>query len=157
MEEENTKKSNVVRDAIATVDVSKYNLNIFDEVYAKVKELVGQKEFNAGNWITLLMMCMEMVETVPHLTGKEKRALVVDLLTKLIHEIPMPENDRALIEGLLSSCLPAIIDTICESSLGHYAINLADQAHATCSAWCGLKPTSTRSTRSAGKARKARK
>jgi hypothetical protein len=71
---------------------------------------------------------MELVEAVPHLTGKEKRSLVVDLLTKLVAEIPMAESDRALIQGLLASALPSIIDAICDSSLGVYAINLANQA-----------------------------
>ena len=129
-EEEEPATTNVVQDAIAVVDVSKYNLNIFNEVYGKLRGMIDQKQFNAGNWITLLTMSMEMVETIPHLSGKEKRSLVVDLLTKLVGEIPMAEHDRALIQGILSSSLPAIIDAICDSSLGAYAINLAQNAHA---------------------------
>jgi len=129
---EEVRASNMVQDAIDTVDVTKYNLNIFDEVYAKLHAMVSKKEFNAGNWITLVTLAMEMVETLPHLSGKDKRALVIDLITKLVTEIPMADKDRALIQTILSSSLPAIIDAICDSSLGVYAINLVQEAHAEC-------------------------
>jgi len=125
-------KTNVVQDAIATVDVSKYNLNIFDELYAKIKGMIANKEFNAGNWISLVTMSMEMVETIPHLTGHQKRELVVDLVTKLVGEIPMAEEQRKLVQSILSTALPVIIDVVCDSSLGVYAINLIDDAQQKC-------------------------
>jgi hypothetical protein len=125
-------KTNAVQDAISTVDVSKYNINVFDELYAKIRGIIANKEFNAGNWISLVTLSMEMVETLPHLTGRQKRDLVVDLVTKLVGEIPMAENQRATVQAILGTALPAIIDVICDSSLGVYAINLIDQAQEKC-------------------------
>lgn len=121
--------TNVIQDALTSVNVEKYNLNIFDEVYAKIKSLISSKQFNAGNWVSLVPMCMEMVETVPHLKGKDKQALVIDLITKLICEIPMSESDRAIVQAVLSTALPTMINIICNSSLGEYAINLAEEVH----------------------------
>lgn len=132
-------KTNVVQDAIATVDVSKYNLNVFDELYAKIRGMIANKEFNAGNWITLATMAMEMVETLPHLTGHEKRDLVVDLVTKLVAEIPMAENQRSIVQAILSTALPVLIDVIVDASLGVYAINLIEEAKKKCNGCIGKK------------------
>lgn len=143
---------NVVQDAIATVDVSKYNLNIFDEVYGKIKGMIANKQFNAANWISLVTMSMEMVETIPHLTGHQKRELVVDLVTKLVGEIPMAESDRQLVQTILATALPVMIDVICDSSLGEYAINLIDDAQEKCHG-CIAKCTKKKSSAPRGRRR----
>lgn len=151
-------KTNVVQDAIASVDVSKYNLNIFDELYAKIRGIIANKEFNAGNWISLVTMSMEMVETLPHLTGHEKRDLVVDLVTKLVGEIPMAENQRVIVQSILSTALPVIIDVIVDSSLGVYAINLMEAAQKKCNGCIGKKAAkSARGVRGARGARARRR
>ena len=102
-------------------------LKLFDQAYAKLKELVGAREFNAGNWFALLPLAMTLVETSKTLTGSEKKALVIDLLSKLVCEIPMSDGDRAIVKSVISTALPLMIDTIVASSLGELAINILDE------------------------------
>ena len=99
---------------------------LFDQAYAKVKELVRAKEFNAGNWFSLVPLVMEIVEEARDLHGAQKKALAVDLLAKLVCEIPMSDADRALVKTVISTALPLMIDTIVASSLGELAINVID-------------------------------
>lgn len=121
--EKEEEAADVVDESIIHVDGDKYNLNLFDEVYNKVRGMIKNKQFNAANWISLVIMSMEMVETLPKLHGHEKRDLVVDLMSKLIMEIPMADDDRAIVSGLIKMALPGIIDAIIDGTLGKLDLN----------------------------------
>lgn len=103
------------------------NTEVFVQTYDKLAAMVANKRFSASNWIALIPMAMEIVETIPNLHGSQKRGVVVDLLVKLISEIPMADEDRAIIMTLVRTALPAIIDTICDGTLGKIAVNIAEQ------------------------------
>lgn len=120
-------------------EVSHYSPDTFAQVYEKIKHMIVNTTFTSANWISLVVMAMELVEALPKLKGVEKRNLVVDLVTRLVQEVPMPEHDRILLTSLLQSALPAIIDTIVQGSLGQLAINLAQDAAASCFAKCSSK------------------
>lgn len=110
-------------------EVSHYSPETFVQVYDKIKQMILNKTFTSANWISLVVMAMELVEALPKLKGVEKRNLVVDLVTRLVQEVPMPEHDRILLTSLLASSLPPIIDTIVQGSLGQLAINVVQDAH----------------------------
>lgn len=124
-----TEVSADVADALAHVHpLTSYEPAVFNAVYDKMKHMIVNKEFNLGNWVNLVTLTMEVVEVVPGLHGIQKRDLVVDLIAKLVTEIPMSETDRALVSGLVKTMLPGIIDAIVQSSLGEIALNIAEKA-----------------------------
>ena len=134
--------SQKVREALDAAPTSHYGGVIFNQVYEKAKGMIVNKTFTLANWIALVTLCMELVEVVPGLHGIEKRNLVVDLVSKLITEIPMSDSDRAAVEGIIRTTLPAIIDVIVQGSLGELAINLANQVQEEtkkCFARCNKK------------------
>ena len=123
-------------------NVSAYNPEVFTATYDKIKAMIVNRTFSASNWITLVTLAMEVVEALPNLKGIEKRNLVVDLVTRLVSEIPMPQQDRELVAALLHSALPSIIDAIVQGTLGQLAVNAVEQAHEgakRCFAKCGGK------------------
>lgn len=113
--------------ALATVDTHKYNVDVFNQVYDQLSKMIKGRKFTAVNWVILVPMAMELAETVPNLQGHEKRAIVVDLLIKLIGELDMSPEDRVIIMSVVRTSLPALIDTICDGALGKFAINVAEQ------------------------------
>lgn len=132
-----------VREALETVaPASTYDPAIFDAVYDKIKGMIANKEFNLANWVSLVTLSMEVVEVVPNMHGLQKRDLVVDLIAKLVTEIPMSDSDRTLVASLVRTTLPSMIDALVQGSLGQIAINLAAKAeeHVTkCWAKCVKK------------------
>jgi len=85
---------------------------------------------------------MELAETIPNLSGPEKKALVLDVLARLIDELPMQDDDKALLKTLILTVIPSTIDVIVSSSLGQFALNLYEQAEeevAGCFAKCTKK------------------
>ena len=123
---DSTAPQGVIETVAAPVPSSASVSTLFHQAYAKLKELVKAKEFNAGNWFSLVPMVMELVEQAVDLHGAQKKALAVDLLSKLVCEIPMSDADRALVKTVISTALPLMIDTIVASSLGELAINVID-------------------------------
>ena len=119
--------STQLRETLEQVKTSHYNPEIFNQVYDKIKGMIVNKTFTLGNWIILVTMCMEVVEVVPILHGVEKRNLVVDLIAKLITEIPMSDEDRSAVAVLIRTSLPSIIDVIVQGTLGQLAVNLAEK------------------------------
>ncbi len=135
-------KEKELRDALEVVETSHYDPAIFNTVYDKVKAMIVNRTFNAANWIQLVTLCMEVAEVVPNMPGSQKSELVVDLMAKLIGEIPMADEDRAAVQAILKSALPAIIDVIVQGTLGELAINIATQVQegaAKCFAKCKSK------------------
>lgn len=117
-----------LREVLDEVVVSShYDVDVFSAVYDKVKSMIVNKTFSLSNWITLVTLAMEVVEKVPQLHGIEKRNLVVDLVAKLVTEIPMSEDDRAAVSAIIRTTLPSIIDAIVQGTLGQIAVNIAEE------------------------------
>lgn len=115
-----------VATALETVDTTKYNTEIVTQVYDKLSSMIGERKFTAVNWVILIPMAMELVETVPHLRGHEKRAIVCELIARLIGEINMTPEDRVIIMAVVRTSLPTLVDTIVDGVLGKFAINVVE-------------------------------
>lgn len=138
-----------VEAAVAPVaqmdDIDLTKMKLFDLAYDKIKALIRQKEFSMANWFSLVPLAMELAEACGTLKGSEKKALVIDVITKLIMEIPMSEADRAILRSVVSASLPLMIDVIVSSSLQELAINIAEEIHEqaqSCFALCAPKKKS---------------
>lgn len=123
------------------VDESKTN---FDVIYDGIKGMIANKTFSSATFMLLIPRCMELAESLPKLTGLEKKALVIEVLGKLIDELPMQDDDKKLLRMLILTVIPSTIDLIVSSSLGQFAINLyeeAEQEVTSCFARCSKKDT----------------
>lgn len=118
----------------------------FDVVYDGIKGMIASKTFSSATFMLLIPRCMELAETLPELTGHEKKALVLEVLSKLIDELPMQDDDKQLLKMLLITVIPSTIDLIVSSSLGQFALNLYEQAEqevTSCFAKCSKKQPAT--------------
>lgn len=106
-------------------------------VFENIKASIVGKSFNVTTFMLLIPRCMEAVEDFPELTGAEKKALVLDVLSKLIDEIPLKDEDRALLKTLILNVIPTVIDTVVASSLGQFALNIYEEVEEEVKAHCG--------------------
>lgn len=93
---------------------------LFTIVYNKVKKAVKNKKITSANVIILVTLCMQIVAKIPDLAGGQKRDLVIKLITKLVLELEMEEDERAAIQILLQTSLPFTIDALIAASKQQY-------------------------------------
>lgn len=58
------------------------------------------------------------------LPGEEKKQIAVDLISKVIDDTDIPWMPDALVDPLLKSLVPNLIDLVCEAAAGKLPVNL---------------------------------
>lgn len=111
------KKKKTNKYEVDTVDITR-------KVYKRLRQLIQDNDYNAKtlstNIFILLTQVMSMVESYPHLSGEEKKEIVMTVFTMLLDEIDViypdiTESDKSLIIAsvrLLSPMIDGIIDGI---------------------------------------------
>lgn len=103
------------------------------KVYDRIRaSIVGP--VNAANVITIVMQAIRAVESVAGLSGPEKRDAVVRLVSRLLGEIPFPnEEARQATVQAAELLLPTLIDGLVAASKGQLGINLSKALKGCCS------------------------
>ncbi len=86
---------------------------MFDEVYSRVMKMIKLNKVNAGDLVVISTYAMTTVQKYPNLDGPSKKQLVIDVITKVVHEsdIFAPE-DKMAGDMFIQLTLPMLIDTI---------------------------------------------
>ena len=89
---------------------------LIDDLYNEVKTMIGKRSVNSKNIVVIVSSVIFIVEETK-LSGTVKKDLVIELVTKLVNELPLgDEKDQVMI--FVKSMLPATIDTIIEAANG---------------------------------------
>lgn len=89
-------------------------------VHEEVKKSIVNKQFTAANFVVLVTLVMQIVEKFPTLSGSDKKVIAVQVIKRLIMEIPMPEGDKAAIELIVETTLSKTIDFIIAAASGEF-------------------------------------
>lgn len=79
--------------------------------------------FEITDLFTIVPVGMEIVEAAGNLTGEEKRATFIDLMTAVIHKTDTPWLPDSLIDPVLIRCLGPLADMAAKFSKGEFAVN----------------------------------
>lgn len=75
-----------------------------DKVVSSLEALIGGEEITPATVVSLVINCMQIVETVPNLPGQEKKDLVVAGVRKLLEK-------KGVDTGILA-LVPSVIDVL---------------------------------------------
>lgn len=102
-------------------------LSNIDQVIIDMKAAIANRKVNLSTFMLLVPRCMEIVEKIPTLTGPEKKALVLEVLARLVEELPIDEEDKQSLKLIVTTVVPVVVDTIVSSALGQFAINVVEE------------------------------
>lgn len=99
---------------------------LLDSLYGNLKEaikgLIGDEEtISAANIILIIDQAMRLATKYPNLNGQDKKALVVKVISKLVDETNLKDQDRAVIKILVERTLDPLIDQIFAMAPGVYS------------------------------------
>ena len=104
---------------------------IIDGMYTSVIEAFGDlSTINSLNIINVLTFVMELAERHNTLRGTEKKEITRLLVTRIMEELPLESDEKALIHESVGRVLPNLIDVIVAATKGHFSINKKDGAPA---------------------------
>ena len=92
-------------------------------LYARLWESLTQVEVTDETIVPIAVRAMESVESVTDLSGLEKRALVIRLMSDYVGTLHVPALERQYFGVFIQRDLPFIIDAICAASSGQYALH----------------------------------
>lgn len=128
------KTLHVLRDGEGGV----YLEGLVDVVYGKLHTMITNKTITVSNVIAIVTLTMQLVQQYASLTGQEKKYIVIHVVTKLVNEIPMNEDDRFAVQAIVNTTLDKTIDYVVAVANGE--IDLLGQIEETvgrCKAMCG--------------------
>ena len=92
-------------------------------VYNNVKKIFVDKSVDTANIVNLTVHTMQLVEVIPHLTGGDKKNIVIEVIKLLISDSPLDDNTKAALDLIVQTTLPILIDTIISASSGDFNFN----------------------------------
>ena len=92
--------------------------DLVNEVYDTVRKAIVNKKFTVSNFIVLVTMVMQILESHKDLTGTEKKALAIRVIKRLVNEIPFTDEDRVAVGIIIDTTLPKTIDYLIMAANG---------------------------------------
>ncbi len=98
---------------------------IINDVYADAKKVFFSKytSIDANNIILITMHCMMSVEIIPHLTGPQKKNIVMKVVGMIIADSPLDEESKKVIDVMQANTMSTLIDVIVDSTKGGIKLN----------------------------------
>ena len=93
---------------------------ISDDIFKQVKESIVGRHFTANTFISLVTLVMQFVEKSLNATGPEKKQIAMNVIHKLILEIPMEDSHRTIVTTIVNTTLPTTIDFIISAANGEF-------------------------------------
>ena len=109
-------------DAAAADPISDIG-ELVGQLCAEVKKAVDLQTITPESIFKMLMSVMGLVERQKQLSGPQKKQAVIDVVNRLVDEIPAEAEEKAAIMSAIQLLLPSLIDTIVSVSLGELDIN----------------------------------
>lgn len=87
------------------------------KIYNKVKNIINEQQINNQSIdplviLNLVTVSMETVETYVHLNGEDKKQVVLNVLIKLINELPIDDSLKDIFILLISPLIELIVKAV---------------------------------------------
>ena len=100
--------------------VSKQNIDILTK---EIKDIIQGEKIKKEDIVTILLSAMQIVQTFPNMKGREKKALVLHVLSTIINEQVEDADEAKLLKSIISFTLPSVIDTFIDLDKNKLKIN----------------------------------
>lgn len=111
-----------------------------DTVYDQLKSMIQNKTVNLSNIVNIASMAMQVIQQYTLVSGAQKKQVVMNVIGRLIAEIPMAESDRAILQSVVNVTLDKTIDLIIGIANGDINImKTIDDGVAWCKKTCCKK------------------
>jgi len=105
------------------VEVSK-TAGIVMDLVAKLKNNFDHYTLNENNLVDYCVRIMSLIDADKTLSGFEKKAVVIEVLTKLVDLTPgLPEEGRNALKQVIKIVVPGLIESLIAASKGLISIN----------------------------------
>lgn len=105
---------------------------VIEKVYQSAKETLGADHLSPANVLNLTVSLMEGVEKYRNLDGPQKKALVIDVIKRLLDETDMSSDDNRALDTIIDLTVPVAIDVIVSATHGSVHINRLRDRLALC-------------------------
>lgn len=85
-----------------------------------LKKMFKDKDIDASNILEVVKQGMIIVAGSIHLSGKEKKQLLIKSISLLIDELPIDENARDIIIFVFEMSAPSVIDDLIAAAKGDF-------------------------------------
>lgn len=107
----------------ADTNIELTSSDLVDKLYISLSELVKGKKLTTENAVQIAINLMQIVETYPNLHGKQKKALVLQVLKLFVRGNMDGDEERALLT-FIDLFLPTVIDTLVSVDKKEIAIKI---------------------------------
>jgi hypothetical protein len=120
--------------AEGVVDVTALSNTVYDELRA----MITHKQVTPEGIIGIATLAMQLVQQFAGVSGADKKKIVINVVTKLIDEIPMGDGPKAALKMVLNTTLDKTIDLIIGVASGEIdLIGTVKDGVAQCKTMCG--------------------
>lgn len=128
------KEEVIVRNEDGQVDVAALS-NI---VYDKLKTMITHKQVSIAGIIGIVTLAMQLVQQFAGVSGKDKKIIVISVITRLFDEIQMSDDDRFALKAIVATTLDHTIDFVIAIASGEIDLmGVVEDTVARCKIMCG--------------------
>jgi hypothetical protein len=129
--DETSKSSNSVSSNSVNLELSDICQNEINEttrlimsLVSKLKTSFDQYSLDENNMIDYVVRIMTLVDQQKNLSGFEKKAVVIEVLTRLVDDTnKLNSESKAALKSIIKIVVPGVIETIVAATKGLIAVN----------------------------------
>lgn len=107
-------------------------------VYDKLRGMITHKTVTVANIIGIVTMVMQLVQQFAGVEGSDKKKIVVNVISRLVKEIPMSPEDKMAVEAIVATTLDKTIDFVMAVANGDIdLLGIVEDHVARCKIMCG--------------------
>lgn len=103
-------------------------MDVFENLYLELSNIVRDKQLTQENIIDVLIKFMQATETYRELSGVQKKAIVITVLSRFIDETMAYTETTTQLKLFVHFTLPTLIDTIINIDKNHIGIKTKNWA-----------------------------
>lgn len=141
------KHSRGLRDGEPTVEAPQTPDGVTDvtalsnQVYDDLRGMITNKQITAESIIGIVTLAMQLVQQFAGVKGADKKKIVINVVTRLVNEIPLDAGAKAAIQMVLNTTLDKTIDLIIGVANGDIdLVATVQNGVASCKQMCGCAP-----------------
>lgn len=85
---------------------------IVQDIFQAIMMMIKDKTIDGAGLISITVDAMELVEQITSLSGADKKAIVLQVITLIINACPIDDSIKSTLDTIVETVLPTIIDTI---------------------------------------------
>lgn len=117
-----------------TVDVTALSNVVYDEL----RGMITHKQVGIANIISIVTLAMQLVQQFAGVSGSDKKKIVINVINRVVDEIPMSPADKAAVQAIVATTLDKTIDFVVAVASGEIdLLGLVEENVARCKLMCG--------------------